>query len=252
MMWREAAVSLRPLTVFTYFVAPLFYVIFFAVALTQNVRTIPYGDTAVRYDRFFLPGLMAMQTFALFALTFSLVRLDRATKVMLQIIISRVKLTTYYYAKLIVSVGMTILKAALITIVAIIMTGQGPVPSLGGLAWMLAGIFLGSAIWLSAGFVAAAVVTREDLRDLLFSILTLPITFASSAYYSLSSAPAWLRAIGVVNPLTYTADVIRAAYFPGLAPEPWPALAGLLVWALVMGAIALSTLNRLAAPSSSA
>lgn len=247
-MWREGAVSLRPLTLMSYFIAPLFYVVFFAVAITTNVRSVPYGSGLVRYDRFFLPGLIAIQSFMLFSLTFSLVRLDRATKVMTLITISRVPVTTYYFGKLLMAMLMSFLKALLIILVAFLFTGQAPSLSLGSFAWMSTGIVLGTTVWLSLGFVAAAYISREDTRDLVFTLLTLPTTFASSAYYNLALTPAWVRVVGAVNPLTYTSDLIRLSYLPTQSVSPWALLAGLSAWAVISMTLALRSLGKLVAP----
>lgn len=247
-LWRELAGNLRPLTITTYFLAPIFYVVFFTVALSNNVRAVPYQDSLVRYDRFFLPGLIAMQTFMLFALTFSLVRIDRVTKVLTLIVISRVPLEVYFLGKLLISALMSAIKALLVIIAAWALTGQTPPFSAASASWLLVGLALGTLVWHSLGFVASAWVTREDIRDLVFSILTLPITFASSAYYNLSAAPIWVRAVGAVNPLTYTADIMRSAYFPGVGEVPWKQLIYLLVWGALATLLALKSLKKLAAP----
>lgn len=41
-------------------------------------------------------------------------------------------------------------------------------------------------------------------------ILTMPLFFASNAIYPIAIMPAWLKAIALVNPLTYEVDGLRA------------------------------------------
>ena len=43
------------------------------------------------------------------------------------------------------------------------------------------------------------------------NVVTLPMMFASEVFYSLSAAPAWVRVVGHVFPLSYLVDGEKAA-----------------------------------------
>lgn len=68
---------------------------------------------------------------------------------------------------------------------------------------------------IAAGFfsclsmtIAGLVLSRERLMGI-GQAITMPLFFASSALYPLALMPVWLRAISVVNPLTYEVDALR-------------------------------------------
>jgi len=40
-------------------------------------------------------------------------------------------------------------------------------------------------------------------------LITLPLMFASSAYFPITQMPEWLQVIASVNPISYTIDAVR-------------------------------------------
>ncbi|MGZ5126503.1 MAG: ABC transporter permease [Burkholderiales bacterium] len=76
-------------------------------------------------------------------------------------------------------------------------------------------ILMGAAIFSTFSLIIACLVkTRERFMGI-GQILTMPLFFASNAIYPLALMPPWLRAIAVVNPLTYQVDALRALMLPG-------------------------------------
>jgi ABC-2 type transport system permease protein len=51
--------------------------------------------------------------------------------------------------------------------------------------------------------------TRMEMPQAIFQLITLPLMFASSAYFPIDKMPAWLQAVASVNPISYTIDAIR-------------------------------------------
>ena len=75
--------------------------------------------------------------------------------------------------------------------------------------------------------------------------ITMPLFFGSNALYPVDLMPGWLRAISVVNPLSYEVAALRTLLL-GL-PGNLPLDLGVLVAAVVAGvAVAASLLDRLA------
>lgn len=63
-------------------------------------------------------------------------------------------------------------------------------------------------------FLASLLKTRDRMMGI-GQAITMPLFFASSAVYPLSLMPDWLRAISVVNPLTYVVDAMRSMLLTG-------------------------------------
>ena len=51
--------------------------------------------------------------------------------------------------------------------------------------------------------------TRMEMPQAIFQLITLPLMFASSAYFPIAQMPSWLQAIANVNPISYTIDAVR-------------------------------------------
>jgi ABC-2 type transport system permease protein len=83
------------------------------------------------------------------------------------------------------------------------------------------------------------------MREIVFLLLTMPITFASSMYYSLDHAPTWIKLISSVNPLTYTSNILRQSFLV-TNPVGWTHdFLCLALSALIVSALAIFSLRRL-------
>jgi len=63
---------------------------------------------------------------------------------------------------------------------------------------------------LSSLFTAITLrTTRMETPQALFNLVTLPLMFASSAYFPIKLMPDWLQVIASLNPISYTIDAVR-------------------------------------------
>jgi ABC-2 type transport system permease protein len=106
-------------------------------------------------------------------------------------------------------------------------------------------IVLGSAFFATLSVsIAGLALSRERLMGI-GQAITMPLFFASNALYPVDLMPRWLRAISVVNPLTYEVNALRTLLL-GL-PGNLALDLGVLVVAVVAGvSVAAGLLNRLA------
>lgn len=242
-LWREMKGQLTaPITAVGHFVVPVFYVVLFAAAFGANFNSISYHGLPFRYTEFFIPGVIAFQTFNLFSWTFSMVRIDRATNIVAVFLTSGVRPYTYFAGKLISSVAITVMRGVIVFAVSLCLSFINP-PPVTHLLVALFGLIIGSTIWFALGFICGIFILREDVRDIVFSMLSLPITFASSMYYNLDLAPHWLKVAGQFNPLTYIADTIRCALL-GLK-IPFFYIFVLVILALLSVGLALRSTRRM-------
>jgi ABC-2 type transport system permease protein len=86
---------------------------------------------------------------------------------------------------------------------------------LGAMVSVALAVFLGSCIFATFSLVIACVVkTRERFMGI-GQVLTMPLFFASNAIYPIELMPSWLKAIAIVNPLTYLVDALRDTMIVG-------------------------------------
>jgi ABC-2 type transport system permease protein len=64
--------------------------------------------------------------------------------------------------------------------------------------------------------------TRMEMPQAIFQLITLPLMFASSAYFPINLMPNWLQVIASVNPISYTIDAVRRLmiFSDGFGPLP--------------------------------
>ncbi|WP_160135281.1 ABC transporter permease [Halococcus salsus] len=114
------------------------------------------------------------------------------------------------------------------------------------------------AIWFTAFSNIVALVTRDQESTIIgANLLQFPLLFVSSAFLPVSVLPGWVRTLATVNPITYGVDAARVLMlgenvpsvlditaFGGVWNVLLPSLAILLALDLVLGAIAVRSLNR--------
>ena len=79
------------------------------------------------------------------------------------------------------------------------------------------------SVGLSSFFTALTLrATRMEMPQAIFQLITLPLMFASSAYFPIAQMPSWLQAIASVNPISYTIDAVRRlmVFSDGFGPLP--------------------------------
>ncbi len=66
---------------------------------------------------------------------------------------------------------------------------------------------------------------------MIMNLLVMPLFFLSGAMFPLSSAPAWMQTLMVLDPLTYGVDALRNVVFSGVQlPAVSAPLVGLVRW----------------------
>lgn len=69
--------------------------------------------------------------------------------------------------------------------------------------------FLGGLAFLTIGFTISGLAKTEESAGAIANVVTLPMMFLSGVYFPISGAPAWLKPIISVLPLTYLVNGLR-------------------------------------------
>ena len=108
-----------------------------------------------------------------------------------------------------------------------------------------AAVVLGAAFFSCLSMTIAGVVLKRDRLMGIGQMITMPLFFASNALYPIAIMPAWLRALSLVNPLTYEVNALRGLLIG--TPANLPLDFGVLLVAVVAGVVTASSLiGRLA------
>lgn len=132
----------------------------------------------------------------------------------------------------------TVIQSVVVVVVALIAGARFSGGVLGVLVMLVAAVLLGAAFSALSNGMALLVRTRESLIGFA-SMLTLPLSFLSSAMMARQVMPGWMQHVAAWNPVDWTVVASREA----LSSDPnWSAvlvrLGGLLLVALAMGWVA--------------
>jgi ABC-2 type transport system permease protein len=100
------------------------------------------------------------------------------------------------------------------------------------------------SVGLSSLFTALTLrTTRMETPQAIIQLITLPLMFASSAYFPITQMPEWLQVVASVNPISYAIDAIRRLmiFSDGFAGLPFDFLyVGMFAVVVTVICIALS------------
>ncbi len=168
------------------------------------------------YVSFLVPGIIVMT--ALFSSTFSSASYyqDRDSGVLRAFYVSPHSRATILFGKSLAGVMIGSLQALLIVLVAVLVPAvhldwqYGVLP---GLVAAVAGILL---LNLMLGGVAQQVASRIRSMagfHLVMNLVFFPALFFSGAFFPLSHLPAWLKALGWINPLSFAVDLLQLSVY---------------------------------------
>jgi ABC-2 type transport system permease protein len=107
-------------------------------------------------------------------------------------------------------------------------------------------VFLVSFSLTALGFAIAWPMDSSQAFHGIVNLFLIPLWLLSGALFPLAGASGWIRIIMRLNPLTYGVEALRSLLYPGAETSfPLPsAMATLLLFSLVMFAVALLMANR--------
>lgn len=162
------------------------------------------------YFSFMAMGMVAFVTVFTTAFVGISVVFDRRLGFMNKVLSTPVSRSVIIMSKVISAAARSVFQAGIVTVIAYLLGLQ-----LGAnfAWWSILGVF---AIVFLIGFGLASLFTAITLRttrmetpQAIFNLVTLPLMFASSAYFPISNMPSWLQAIANANPISYTIDAVR-------------------------------------------
>jgi ABC-2 type transport system permease protein len=162
------------------------------------------------YFSYMAMGMVAFTTVFTSAFVGVSVVFDRRLGFMSKVLSTPVSRSVIIISKVLSASIRSMFQAAIVTIVAFLLglqTGTNFTPF--SILGIFAIVFL-IGFGLSSMFTAITLrTTRMETPQAIFNLVTLPLMFASSAYFPIEQMPSWLRAIADVNPISYTIDAVR-------------------------------------------
>ena len=221
-------------------VQPVLWLVIFGTTFSQ-IRGLPTGG--VPYLAYLAPGVIAQS--ALFVAIFYGIQIiwERDAVILAKLLVTPTPRVALVAGKAFAAGVRSLVIAAVVFVVAALMQIQlrwDPIALLG----VVAAVMLGSAFFACLSLSIAGVVLRRDRLMGIGQAITMPLFFASNALYPVEIMPDWVRAIALVNPLSYQVSALRGLML-GLPTDLGIDFAVLGVAAVAGIAVAGSLIGRL-------
>ena len=195
----------------------------------------PVAGQDVSFMDVFAPGILAMSLMnsGIIGLATAFVTY-RERGILRRIRVTPFPLTSFILARVISQLVIAGLQAVILLGMAWALFG---LHLRGNLLVVLLAIVVGALAFLAIGFAISGIAPNAETAASYANLITFPMLFLSGIFFSMESAPAWLRPITKVLPLPYLVDALREpiTFGNGLAAI-WRDLAVLLlVFAIAMG-----------------
>jgi len=211
-------------------IASLAQPLFFFLALGFGLNSVvSAGNTS--YLSFIAPGIVAMSV--LFTSVFSGIQIiwDRQFGFLKETLIAPVSRTAIMIGQTLGGATTALIQGIFIIIAVFFLAKLSF-----GIGLLIAILFM-TLIGISFTAMGIAIASKmEDMHgfQLIMNFLIMPLFFLSGALFPISNAPAFLRGIAYVNPLTYGVEGIRYGFLGSSTINPWTSLLVLGGFGLIM------------------
>jgi ABC-2 type transport system permease protein len=206
-VYRESKIRITNLTfIFWDLFFPLLYMLVFGVGVNAALG-LPAGMGRLNYNEFFMPGILAMASFAIASNTSWSFFLDRDNGIFFEMLTYPMSRSEYLLGKVIFNVLIALLQTGITLAAGSLILGIRVVWSQSPM--LLAGMAVGTAGWFFFYSIFALRTRRNDVFNAVTSLFYFVFMFASSMFYPLDPLPRWLRGIALANPITWQIDWLR-------------------------------------------
>lgn len=180
------------------------------VAQGSNPVTVteqPVSTHNLSYIDFFIPGILAMSLMnsGVIGLSTAFV-IYRERGILRRIKVTPFPLTNFILARVISQVLIAVAQSVILTAIGMAFFH---LHLDGNLFLALLVVIVGALAFLAIGFAISGFAKNAEAAASYANLITFPMLFLSGVFFSLDAAPAWIRPITKVLPLSYLVDGLR-------------------------------------------
>ena len=186
-----------------------------------------------------VPGLIGLiLTISTLVMTSLAITREREAGTMENLLAMPVRPLEVMLGKIIPYVGLAYVQTALILVMSV---GVFAIPVRGSIPLLLLALGVFIACNLAMGFAFSTMARTQMQAQQLAQFGLLPSMMLSGFMFPFQGMPVWARTIGEAVPLTHALRICRGVLLKGNGlPQIWPDLWPMMVFAVVVGAIAVS------------
>lgn len=187
---------------------PLLYLLLFGVAFDKALGTgVALGERTIRYNDFFLAGVLSMTCFGNAVNQAYGFFIDRDNGIFYEHLTYPLTRGELLFGKILFQGLMSLLQSSLTVVVAVVLLDVTIQTEM--LPLLFIGVIIGTAGWFFCLATATFLIRRNDTFNMFINASYFILLFISSLFYPIEQMPAWLRIPSQLNPLTWHADVMR-------------------------------------------
>jgi ABC-2 type transport system permease protein len=190
---------------FTRAVQPVLWLLIFGVTFNR-IHAIPTGGQP--YLDFLAPGIIAQS--GMFVAIFYGIQIiwERDAGVLTKLLVTPTPRSALILGKGF-SAGIRSMAQVVVVLILSAVLGVALTTNPLNIVASFAIVMLGAAFFSCLSMTIAGIVLKRDRLLGIGQMITMPLFFASNALYPVSVMPGWLKALSLVNPLTYEVDALR-------------------------------------------
>jgi len=222
---------------------PLAFFLFFIPSLTHLIGNVRVGSSEISYLAFVIPGLIASSATNYGMRSGVAVYIDKMTGEMESLFSLPISPLAYILGKTAAALPFVILYTTVAALVPAFLGYQVRFQDL-----IIINLFsvLAYAVLCALNLLIAAMVSNDGALNSVINLISLPLTFASTAFYPMQAAPQWLQPFIHVNPVSLAADGGRCVLFGGCqSTVVTTALLGLLAYLIILYFFVFRTIRRI-------
>ena len=193
-------------------VMPIVYIFVLGLAFTNVIGEVTIGGVAISYVQYLAVGVVFGQLMLSASYAGAMVFFDKRMGMLEQILAGPFKRYEYFSSKILSVILQGLFGSFLVILVASpLLIGLRLTPA--GIFYVLFSLIFASLFFGSLSLLISAYVKTDQTLNIIFNSILPPLTFISSIFYPLEAMPDPLKAVALVNPLTYAADIARFGLF---------------------------------------
>jgi len=208
-VYREYLIRRTSMTwLFFDILVPLLYLLLFGVAFDKALGSgIGAGEKIIKYNDFFLAGVLSMTCFGNAVNQAYGFFIDRDNGIFYEHLTYPLTRGELLFGKILFQGLMSLLQSGLTVVVAVVLLDV--TVQIKMLPLVFIGVIVGTAGWFFCMATATFLIRRNDTFNMFINASYFILLFISSLFYPIEQMPAWLRIPSYLNPLTWHADIMR-------------------------------------------
>jgi ABC-2 type transport system permease protein len=226
-------------------ITSLFYLFLFGLGIGGMMgEEVPFNGGNVDYILFLAPGVIAMGIISIAQNAGWSLWNDRDRGMLEELLSSPVSRSAYIMVKILSTLTFSFIQVFLVLVIGLpILKGEFFAANI---PLILLSTLLGGVCFCSLFIPFMSRVKSSNLLVAIVTLIYLPMMLCSSAFYPLEAEilPQWFIVVAYINPMTYTADILRAGLIGSLNQQIVLEILALFSFTIVLFAISVISLKR--------